>query len=282
MVDFCNPGVLGTAAQVRPGTTLLLLVAVVLVPSGRGGEGSSAAPRAGWEACPDGHHGGIVAAPASLRPMQLPPAASPCSSPCPRRPPHPTPHPPGLQLSVAGVTAARVNQFRKQYEAPILRGREPDATPERCALGEERSAELSAIANTFIMRRTNKLLSEHLPPKARHGHACRGGGLRCSRGGVQRHTAHLIEKAGRERGGWGVGVQGKGTHAMPAPAAGQRPCHVLPAKHKGALPVEGRLPAWGAPTTSLNGPGGQPRRPYGGGGVAGGVEGGGMGDEPGL
>ncbi|KXZ56498.1 hypothetical protein GPECTOR_1g446 [Gonium pectorale] len=59
-------------------------------------------------------------------------------------------------------------QFRRHYEAPILAGREPDATPEQVALGAERSAQLSGLTNTFILRRTNSLLSAHLPPKAAH------------------------------------------------------------------------------------------------------------------
>lgn len=45
-------------------------------------------------------------------------------------------------------------------------GREPDATAEQKAKGLERSNELSAIVNKFILRRTNALLSAHLPPKA--------------------------------------------------------------------------------------------------------------------
>ncbi|XP_077249853.1 DNA repair/recombination protein isoform X2 [Tasmannia lanceolata] len=55
--------------------------------------------------------------------------------------------------------------FRRYYETPIICGREPTATIEERTLGAERSAELSAKVNQFILRRTNALLSNHLPPK---------------------------------------------------------------------------------------------------------------------
>ncbi|CAI0447154.1 unnamed protein product [Linum tenue] len=55
--------------------------------------------------------------------------------------------------------------FRRYYEAPIISGREPTATDDERNLGVERSAELSAKVNQFILRRTNALLSNHLPPK---------------------------------------------------------------------------------------------------------------------
>lgn len=55
--------------------------------------------------------------------------------------------------------------FRRYFEAPIVCGREPTATEEEKKLGAERSAELSAKVNQFILRRTNALLSNHLPPK---------------------------------------------------------------------------------------------------------------------
>ncbi|KAL5788356.1 hypothetical protein ACOSP7_005305 [Xanthoceras sorbifolium] len=55
--------------------------------------------------------------------------------------------------------------FRRYYETPIIYGREPTATEEQKKLGSERSAELSAKVNQFILRRTNALLSNHLPPK---------------------------------------------------------------------------------------------------------------------
>ena len=53
----------------------------------------------------------------------------------------------------------------QKYEGPILCGREPDASDEEHALGSSRSAALSTLVNDFILRRTNTLLSEHLPPK---------------------------------------------------------------------------------------------------------------------
>ncbi|XP_020551461.1 protein CHROMATIN REMODELING 25 isoform X2 [Sesamum indicum] len=55
--------------------------------------------------------------------------------------------------------------FRRYYETPIICGREPMATEEEKRLGSERSAELSGKVNQFILRRTNALLSNHLPPK---------------------------------------------------------------------------------------------------------------------
>ena len=59
------------------------------------------------------------------------------------------------------------NEFRKTYARPILQSREPDATPAQRELGTERNEALSGIVNQFILRRTNALLSAHLPPKAR-------------------------------------------------------------------------------------------------------------------
>ncbi|KAK9834193.1 hypothetical protein WJX81_007238 [Elliptochloris bilobata] len=65
------------------------------------------------------------------------------------------------------------SQFRRHFEAPILAGREPDADDATQARGAERSAELSAIVNDFILRRTNTLLSAHLPPKVVEVVCCR-------------------------------------------------------------------------------------------------------------
>ena len=71
-----------------------------------------------------------------------------------------------------GVLGDR-KMFRRYYETPVLAGREPDALPEEQALGRERSTELSAIVNQFVLRRTNVLLSQHLPPKVIEIVCCR-------------------------------------------------------------------------------------------------------------
>ena len=55
--------------------------------------------------------------------------------------------------------------FRRKYQRPILAGREPGSTEKEQALGTERNGELSDIVNEFVLRRTNALLSAHLPPK---------------------------------------------------------------------------------------------------------------------
>jgi SNF2 family DNA or RNA helicase len=55
--------------------------------------------------------------------------------------------------------------FRRVYAGPILAGREPWASDRVRTEGEEASKRLSAVVNQFILRRTNSLLSQHLPPK---------------------------------------------------------------------------------------------------------------------
>ena len=55
--------------------------------------------------------------------------------------------------------------FRKYYDRPILAGREPGATDKQVQLATERQEEMNRHCNDFILRRTNDILSDHLPPK---------------------------------------------------------------------------------------------------------------------
>jgi DNA repair and recombination RAD54-like protein len=55
--------------------------------------------------------------------------------------------------------------FNKKFQGPILAGREPDATDSEIIQGEKCAEQLSLLVNQFILRRTNTLLSHHLPPK---------------------------------------------------------------------------------------------------------------------
>lgn len=58
--------------------------------------------------------------------------------------------------------------FRKQYEIPILRGRDAAGTDVDRKKGDERLAELLVKVNKFIIRRTNDILSKYLPVKYEH------------------------------------------------------------------------------------------------------------------
>ncbi|EPQ58080.1 hypothetical protein GLOTRDRAFT_36023 [Gloeophyllum trabeum ATCC 11539] len=57
------------------------------------------------------------------------------------------------------------NDFRKNFENIIIRGRDADATDEIKAKSEEKLKELGALVTKFIIRRTNDLLSKYLPVK---------------------------------------------------------------------------------------------------------------------
>ncbi|NWH69997.1 RA54B protein, partial [Piaya cayana] len=55
--------------------------------------------------------------------------------------------------------------YRKIYEEPIVRSREPSATKEEKELGEKRAAELTRLTGLFILRRTQEVINKFLPPK---------------------------------------------------------------------------------------------------------------------
>lgn len=70
---------------------------------------------------------------------------------------------------VLGSTA----HFRKHFLNPILAGREPDATESQVSKAQRVQNEMSTIVNEFILRRTNTLNAQHLPPKLVQVVACR-------------------------------------------------------------------------------------------------------------
>ncbi|KAK2467800.1 hypothetical protein APHAL10511_000095 [Amanita phalloides] len=55
--------------------------------------------------------------------------------------------------------------FRRVYEAPILKGRAPNATSLEVEAGKLRSAQLHAAAKSFVLRRDISVLQSKLPPK---------------------------------------------------------------------------------------------------------------------
>ncbi|XP_061572766.1 DNA repair and recombination protein RAD54B isoform X2 [Cololabis saira] len=62
---------------------------------------------------------------------------------------------------ILGSTTA----YRKVYEEPILCSRQPSSTEEERVLGTERAAELSRLTGMFILRRTQEIINQYLPPR---------------------------------------------------------------------------------------------------------------------
>lgn len=58
-----------------------------------------------------------------------------------------------------------VQEFKRRFETPILRGRDADASPDVQKLGQERLKELADLVNRCIIRRTSALLTKYLPLK---------------------------------------------------------------------------------------------------------------------
>ncbi|WPH04869.1 Hypothetical protein R9X50_00776600 [Acrodontium crateriforme] len=72
-----------------------------------------------------------------------------------------------LNFANPGYLGTR-QDFRKQFEIPILRGRDADGTDADRQKGDERLKELLTLVNKFIIRRTNDILSKYLPVKYEH------------------------------------------------------------------------------------------------------------------
>lgn len=69
-----------------------------------------------------------------------------------------------LNFANPGYLGTR-NEFRKNYENIILRGRDALATDDEIQKGDAKLTELSALVSKFIIRRTNDILSKYLPVK---------------------------------------------------------------------------------------------------------------------
>ncbi|KAM9897971.1 hypothetical protein OXX79_006564 [Metschnikowia pulcherrima] len=69
-----------------------------------------------------------------------------------------------LNFANPGYLGTR-NDFRKNYENSILKGRDADATDKEVEVGQKKLGELSQLVSKFIIRRTNDILSKYLPVK---------------------------------------------------------------------------------------------------------------------
>ncbi|RCK63423.1 DNA repair and recombination protein RAD54 [Candida viswanathii] len=69
-----------------------------------------------------------------------------------------------LNFANPGYLGTR-NEFKKNFENAILRGRDADATEKEREKGDQKLSELSQLVSKFIIRRTNDILSKYLPVK---------------------------------------------------------------------------------------------------------------------
>ncbi|XP_026987209.1 DNA repair and recombination protein RAD54B isoform X1 [Sagmatias obliquidens] len=67
--------------------------------------------------------------------------------------------------------------YRKIYEEPIIKSRQPSASEEEKELGERRAAELTCLTGLFVLRRTQEVINKYLPPKIENVVFCRPGAL---------------------------------------------------------------------------------------------------------
>lgn len=58
--------------------------------------------------------------------------------------------------------------FIREFETPIVRSRQPEATKRDTEKGESRNEELRELTSKFILRRTADVLAKYLPPKSEY------------------------------------------------------------------------------------------------------------------
>ncbi|KAI4144617.1 MAG: hypothetical protein LQ340_006584, partial [Diploschistes diacapsis] len=66
-----------------------------------------------------------------------------------------------------------VKTFTKQFEVPIVKSRQPEASENDIENGQARSEELAETTSPFILRRTADILSKYLPTKTEYILLCR-------------------------------------------------------------------------------------------------------------
>lgn len=69
-----------------------------------------------------------------------------------------------LDFANPGFLGTR-NEFKKNFENAILRGRDADASDKEKEIGDMKLSELSSMVSKFIIRRSNEILSKYLPIK---------------------------------------------------------------------------------------------------------------------
>lgn len=67
----------------------------------------------------------------------------------------------------------KYSTFKREFETPILKSRQPGASAKDTEKGEARSEELANITGMFILRRTAEILSKYLPPKTEYVVFCK-------------------------------------------------------------------------------------------------------------
>ncbi|PIA99624.1 DNA repair and recombination protein RAD54B [Cercospora beticola] len=68
---------------------------------------------------------------------------------------------------------SKYTTFKREFENPIVKSRQPGAAKNDLEKGEARSAELAGITGKFILRRTAEILSKYLPPKTEYVIFCK-------------------------------------------------------------------------------------------------------------
>ena len=68
---------------------------------------------------------------------------------------------------------SKYNTFKREFETPIVKSRQPGASQKDKEKGEARAEELAALTSQFILRRTSEVIAQYLPPKTESVLFCR-------------------------------------------------------------------------------------------------------------